>query len=180
MQQLEQLGVPRDDLRRHRHLRRRDPRGDPQRPGQSVFHIGPARDLPIFDGLDVQLRAARERRLRRLLRPRRRRDRDAGGLSRACSSRCASASCSWSAPIPTSWSSAATSWSIAPARSPISTARWAARCSTPASRIAPIYDAGAGASVQRRRRRASACWRSAIRCAPISRARTPSASIACS
>ena len=43
-------------------------------------------------------------------------DRDARRSIARCSARCASASCSWSAPIPTSWSSAATSWSIARAR----------------------------------------------------------------
>ena len=52
-----------------------------------------------------------------------------------CSRLCGHGRYSWSAPIPTSWSSAATHWSIAPARWPTPTWRWAAKCSIAASRI---------------------------------------------
>ena len=129
-----------------------------------------------FRGSRRALRAGRERRLRGLLRAVQRRDRNAGDYRDAARPRCTRASCSWSAAIPTSWSSAARRCSIAPARSPIFTARSVARCFTPASPIAPIYDLAleaAQAHARQAGRRKSACWRSAIRCAPISTAPRP-------
>ena len=66
------------------------------------------RDLLDLRRSRRHLRTARSRRLRGLLRPVRRHRRDAGELSRHCSRPCARARCSWSAPIPTSSSSAAT------------------------------------------------------------------------
>ncbi len=53
------------------------------RRGQSLFHMGPERDRSIFHRAQRAFRAAGERRLRDLLRPRRRRHRYAGRLSRA-------------------------------------------------------------------------------------------------
>ena len=52
-----------------------------QRPNERMFHLGPQRDLPIFDGLTWSLRRSK-RRLRGLFRPVRRHDGDAGKLSR--------------------------------------------------------------------------------------------------
>ena len=46
-------------LRHHRQLGRRHPRGDGARPDKTVFHLGPERDLPIFEGLDVSFVTSR-------------------------------------------------------------------------------------------------------------------------
>ena len=70
-----------------------------------------------FSRGSISLRRRRERRLCGLLGPVRRHRRDAGRLSAACFRRCAPVRCSWSAPIPMSWSSGGTNWCIARARS---------------------------------------------------------------
>ena len=105
------------------------------RPGQSsLSHRARTRSAAV-QGSRCAFRYRRDRGLRRLHRPLRRRNRNAGKLSRDASPSCARAICSCCAPIPISWSSAARSSSIAPARLPISIIRSAARCSMPASRI---------------------------------------------
>ena len=152
---------------------RRDARrGGSSAPGRRCFLIGPERDLPIFDGLDAPFGALEQADYVVCTGPVRRRGRNAGRLPRDASRNCARATCSCCAPIPTWWSSAATSSSIAPARSPTATRRSAARSITPASRTGR-------STIWRSRDRAgacgahcgdaarTACWRSAIRCAPI-------------
>ena len=102
---------------------------------QTVFHLGPQRDLSIFTGPRCELRAARDapimwsapacsttRRKRRT-------------AIATCWRRCVRARCSWSAPIPTSSSSAAIRWSIAPAPWPTPMRRSAAKCFIAASRM---------------------------------------------
>ena len=53
-------------------------------PGKKIYWLGPERDNSIYRGLDHHARAAGSRRLHRLHRPVRRRDRIRRGLSRAC------------------------------------------------------------------------------------------------
>ena len=139
MRLLDKLGVPRtayDDIVSSGDVTRAVIAA---RPDKKLFHIGPERDLPIFDDLERALCRARCRRLCGVHRVARRRNRDAGELSRgtrrvarAQSVHALRATRIW-------WWSAARSWSIARARLPISTASSAARCSMPASRIVPIY-----------------------------------------
>ena len=63
------------------------------RAGQRVFHIGPERDLPIFDGLDAPVAPLERADYVGLLRPDRRHRGDAGRLSRCSSPGCARAAC---------------------------------------------------------------------------------------
>ena len=117
-------------------LGRRHPRGDGRaRAGQSLFHLGPERDRSIFDGLDVRFAPLERADYVVCSGLERRRGRDAGGLPRAARGDARRASCSWSAAIPTSWSSAATRlvYCAGAHRRPLRTP-WAARCSMPASR----------------------------------------------
>ncbi len=78
--QLRNLGVPDDaydatvtsgDLTRHELGKHR---------GARVFHLGPERDRPVFDGVDVTLVGLDRRGARGVHGPVRRRDRDAGRL----------------------------------------------------------------------------------------------------
>ena len=99
--------------------------------------------------------------------------------------RCARARCSWSAPIPISWSSAATNSSIARARSRTPMPRWAARCSIAASRMRRFTESALGSAAARC---AAACRRRSTRVLAIGDsvrtdlkgAAACSASIACS
>ena len=63
------------------------------RAGRPVFHIGPERDIGLFDGLNAPLADLGNSGLRGLLRPCQRRGRDPAGLSVSSSSGCASARC---------------------------------------------------------------------------------------
>jgi ribonucleotide monophosphatase NagD (HAD superfamily) len=76
------------------------------RPDKAVFHIGPERDLPIFDGLGLSFVALEQADYvvctgcaRRVETPE---------STAPSSANCAAAGCSCCAAIPTSWSSAAT------------------------------------------------------------------------
>ena len=129
------------------------------------------------------VRAGRERRFCGLLRPVRRHDRDAGGLPRPARDHARARPVHDLRQSRRGGRARRRPRLLRRRASPISTPRSAARCSMPASPI--------GRSTSRRWRRrgrlrggeadaARACWRSAIRCAPISRARPRSGSTACS
>ena len=133
LHQLDQLGVPRDAY---------DgivSSGDvtcgvmAERPGQSVFHLGPQRDISIFEGLNVRFASAEEADYVVCTGLFNDETETPEILSRDARRSCATADCSWCAAIRMWWSIAATRWSIAPARSPTFMGRLAARCCMPAS-----------------------------------------------
>ena len=75
--------------------------------GQAVHHLGPERDLPLFEGLAVRFAPLESADIVDLHGSRGRRARDGGGLPRPARSDAGPRPSRWSAPIRTSWSSAA-------------------------------------------------------------------------
>ncbi len=81
-----------------------------------VFPLGPERDLPLYEGLEVVLSDAASAEADFVHRAVRRRDRDARRLRATCCKASRRAGCRWCAPIRISPSSAATRSSTAPVR----------------------------------------------------------------
>ena len=160
-----------------------------ERIGAAVHHIGPSATSRLFEAArrsgqaPARLAGARRRGLCALHRPVRRRRRDARRLRSSAARHRRRATCRSSAPIPTSSCIAATSSSIAPARSPNATRSSAARRSIPASRMRRSIGAALTAAEARARPRRStsrACSRSATACAPTSPAPSGRVSTRCS
>ena len=106
------------------------------------FHLGPDRDLPVYDaasrmaGADITPVALEEAGFvvcTGLVEDTIETPADYEAVLRACGRK----TCRWSAPIPISWSIAANSWSIAPAPSPSATNSWAERSNRRANPTRP-------------------------------------------